>query len=126
MTVFYMPEEKIVYLVDIITPNRLPFTIMPDFTPKGWENTLIQVEELDVNIAMFGHKNATGTPAQITEIKEYLQDLRTEIIRMMNDGVNPMDIPSTIKLEKYEDFEMYDEWLEMNAWRVMLEMWMGW
>ena len=126
MTVFYIPQEKIVFLVDILTPHRLPFTIMPDFTPKGWENTLMQVEELDYDITMYGHKNATGTPQEVTEIREYLQDLRAEIILMMNDGVNPMDIPSTIQLEKYEDFEFYDEWLEMNTWRVMLEMGMGW
>ena len=126
MTVFYIPEQKIMYLVDILTPNRLPFTIMPDFSPKGWEHTLILVENFDVDTFMFSHKNATGTKDQVIEIREYLQDLKIEIITMMQAGVDPMQIPSTIELPKYEHFEYYDEWLEMNAWRVMLEMWMGW
>ena len=126
MTVFYLPEEKIVFIVDIVTPKRLGFTIMPDFSPSGWTNTLIQVEKLDFDVALFGHKRATGPASEVTEIREYLQDLRAEIFSMMQDGVHPMMIPSTIQLPKYQEWEFYDEWLEMNTWRMMLESWMGW
>jgi len=126
MTVFYLPEEKIIFIVDIVTPKRLAFTIMPDFSPKGWESTLIEVEKLDFDTAMFGHKRALGPALEVTEIREYLQDLRAEINNMMQEGVNPFMIPSTIELTKYQDWEFYDEWLEMNAWRIFLEPFMGW
>ena len=126
MTVFYLPEGKIIFIVDIVTPKRLPFTIMPDFSPKGWERTLIDIEKLDFDTAMFGHKRAFGPASEVTEIREYLQDLRAEIFSMMQEGVNPFMIPSTIDLPKYQDWEFYDEWLEMNAWRVFLEPHMGW
>jgi len=126
MTVFYLPEDKIIFIVDIVTPKRLAFTIMPDFSPKGWERTLIEVEKLDFDTAMFGHKRAFGPASEVTEIREYLQDLRAEIFRMMQEGVNPFMIPSTIELPKYQDWEFYDEWLEMNTWRVFLEPHMGW
>ncbi len=126
MTVFYLPDDKIIFIVDIVTPKRLAFTIMPDFYPKEWERTLIEVEKLDFDTAMFGHKRAFGPASEVTEVREYLQDLRSEIFRMMQDGVNPMMIPSTIELPKYQDWEFYDEWLEMNTWRVFLEPHMGW
>ncbi|MEK0350868.1 MAG: MBL fold metallo-hydrolase, partial [Nitrosopumilus sp.] len=126
MTVFYLPEDKIVFLVDIVTPKRLGFTIMPDFSPKGWIQTLIEVEKLDFDTAMIGHKRAFGPSSEVTEVREYLQDLRAEIFRMVQEGVNPFMIPSTIELPKYQDWEFYDEWLEMNAWRVILEQHMGW
>ena len=126
MTVFYLPEEKIVFVVDIVTPKRLPFTIMPDFSPKGWEATLIEIEKLDFDTAMFGHKRAFGPALEVTEIREYLQDLRAEIFSMMQEGVNPFMIPSTIELPKYQGWEFYNEWLEFNAWRVFLEPHMGW
>ena len=127
MTVFYLPEEKIVFVVDIVTPKRLPFTIMPDFSPAGWEATLIEIEKLDFDTAMFGHKRAFGPALEVTEIREYLQDLRAEIFSMMQkEGVNPFMIPSTIELPKYQNWEFYDEWLEMNTWRVFLEPHMGW
>jgi len=126
MTVFYLPEDKITFIVDIVTPKRLAFTIMPDFSPKGWERTLIEVEKLDFDTAMFGHKRAFGPASEVTEIREYLQDLRAEIFSMVQEGVNPFMIPSTIELPKYQDWEFYDEWLEMNTWRVFLEPHMGW
>jgi len=126
MTVFYLPEEKIIFIVDIVTPKRLAFTIMPDFSPKGWEATLIEVEKLDFDTAMFGHKRAFGPASEVTEIREYLQDLRAEIFKMMQEGINPFMIPSTIELPKYQEWEFYDEWLEMNTWRVFLEPHMGW
>ncbi len=126
MTVFYLPEEKIVFVVDIVTPKRLAFTIMPDFSPKGWEATLIEIEKLDFDTAMFGHKRAFGPASEVTEIREYLQDLRAEIFSMMQEGVNPMMIPSTIELPKYQGWQFYNEWLEFNAWRVFLEPHMGW
>ncbi len=126
MTVFYLPDEKTIFIVDIVTPKRIAFTIMPDFTPKGWEQTLIEVEKLDFDTAMFGHKKPYGPAFEVTEVREYLQDLRAEIFSMMEQGVNPFMIPSTIELPKYQDWEFYDEWLEMNAWRVFLEPHMGW
>ncbi len=126
MTVFYLPEEKIIYIVDIVTPKRLAFTIMPDFSPKDWERTLIEVEKLDFDTAMFGHKRAYGPASEVTEVREYLQDLRAEIFSMMQAGANPFLIPATIELPKYQEWEFYDEWLEMNTWRIMLESWMGW
>ncbi len=36
-----------------------------------------------------------------------------------------MQIPTTVKLPKYQDWAMYEQWLPMNVWRVMLEDWMG-
>ncbi len=126
MTVFYLPEDKIIFIVDIVTPKRLGFTIMPDFSPSEWERTLIEVEKLDFDVVMFGHKRALGPASEVTEVREYLQDLRAEIFSMIQDGVHPMMIPSTIQLPKYQEWEFYDEWLEMNTWRMMLESWMGW
>ncbi len=126
MTVFYLPEEKIIFIVDIVTPKRLAFTIMPDFSPMEWERTLIEVEKLDFDTAMFGHKRALGPALEVKEVREYLQDLRAEIFSMMQEGVNPFMIPSTLELPKYQDWEFYDEWLEMNAWRIFLEPHMGW
>ncbi|MCH7619137.1 MAG: T9SS type A sorting domain-containing protein [Candidatus Marinimicrobia bacterium] len=64
-----MPEEKIIFIVDIVTPKRLAFTIMPDFSPKGWERTLIEVEKLDFDTAMFGQKKAFGPASEVKEIR---------------------------------------------------------
>ena len=36
-----------------------------------------------------------------------------------------MSIPSAVKLPKYKAWGMYNEWLPLNVWRVMLEDSMG-
>jgi len=126
MTVFYLPDEKIIFIVDLVTPKTVGFGILADFVPSEWERTLIEVEKLDFEIAMFSHKKPFGPASEVTEIREYLQDLRGEVFRMMEEGAYPMMIPSTIELPKYQDWGAYDQWLELNAWRVLMEFWVGW
>ena len=61
----------------------------------------------------------------MTEQREYLEDLQAEIVARMQAGENPFQIVNTIELPQYQDWAGYDDWLTMNAWRIMLEMWMG-
>ncbi len=36
-----------------------------------------------------------------------------------------MMVPNIVQVPTYEDWAMYDQWLEMNAWRLLLDDWMG-
>ena len=47
MTVMRLPKEKMLFIVDIVTPNRVAFRGMPDFYPREWIRTLKEVEKLD-------------------------------------------------------------------------------
>jgi len=126
MTVFYLPDEKIVFVGDLVSPHTVGFGIMGDFIPSEWERTLIEVEKLDFETVMYSHKKAFGPAYEVTEQREFIQDLRGEISRMMEEGVYPITIPAMIDLPKYQDWGAYDQWIEMNAWRVLLEFWVGW
>ena len=55
----------------------------------------------------------------------FLQDLRAAITAEFGKGTRFMQIPNAVKLPQYESWSGYDEWLAMNAWRVLLEMAMG-
>ena len=61
----------------------------------------------------------------MTEQREYLEDLQAEIVARMQAGENPFHIVNTIELPQYQDWAAYDDWLTMNAWRMMLEMFTG-
>ncbi len=126
MTVFYLPDEKIIFVGDLVTPKTVGFGILGDFVPSEWERTLSEVEKLDFDIAMYSHKKPFGPAYEVTEQREYLKDLREEISSMIKDGVPPITIPSAIELPKYQDWGAYDQWLEMNAWRTLFEVWIGW
>ena len=47
MTVFLLPEEKIAYIADLVTPNRVLFAIVPDFNIKEWLRSLDELAQLD-------------------------------------------------------------------------------
>ena len=126
MTVYRLPKEKIIYIVDLVAPKRVGFTFMPDFSPKEWLRSLKEIEELDFDIALFSHMAPKGTVQDIVAQRVFIEDLKAEIIRRMRAGEDPFMIPSNIKLDKYKDWAMYNEWLEMNAWRMLMEMHMGW
>jgi len=36
-----------------------------------------------------------------------------------------MMIPNAVKLPQYKDWWMYEEWLPMNVWRILLDDSMG-
>ncbi|MFQ5588728.1 MAG: MBL fold metallo-hydrolase [Nitrospiria bacterium] len=128
MTVFVLPKEQIAYIADLVTPNRVPFTIMPDFNIKEWMRTLTEVEKMDFKKAIYSHSHAKepfGTKSDVTQTREFIEDLQGAIIAEFKKGTPFGNIPNNVKLPKYEHWAMYKEWLPLNVWRVMLDMHMG-
>ena len=128
MTIFRFPEENTIFTVDLVVPKRVGFAYMPDFTPRGWIATLYAIEELEYENVMFAHNTAFGPRSSVTEQREFLEDLTAELLSMMERGENPFEVfgnPNAIELPKYQDWAMYDEWLGLNAQRILLEMVMG-
>ena len=125
MTVFRLPREKIVFIADLVTPNRLLFTIVPDFNVKQWVRTLREIEAMDFKTAVFTHGKPVGSKKDVTANREFIEDLKGAIYAEFKKGTNPFEIPSVVRLPKYQDWAMYDEWLAMNAWRLLLDDHMG-
>ncbi len=128
MTVFRIAEQKVVYIADVVTPKRVLFTIVPDFNINEWTRALSEIEALDFDTALFSHGGTTGytgSKDDVVETREYIQDLQGAIVAEFQKGTNFTQIPQLVKLPKYENWAMYDEWLAMNVWRVMLDMYMG-
>ena len=132
MTVFVIPERRVAYIADLVTPNRVMFSIVPDFNIKEWERSLGEILELDFDIAVCSHNSLPAdevmngcTKTHVAEERSYIQDLRKAILSEIEKGTPPFQIPSTIKLPKYAHWQQYNEWLPLNAQRVMLDLWMG-
>jgi len=125
MTVFRLPEEKIVYIADLVTPKRLLFTIVPDFNIKETQRTLREIEQLDFDTTLYSHGKPFGPKSEVAEIREYSEDLRAAIHAEFEKGTPAFEIPNVVQLPKYEDWAMYEEWLPLNAWRLLLDDHMG-
>ena len=128
MTVFRVAEQKIAYIADIVTPKRVLFSIVPDFNINEWKRALAEVEALDFDMAVFSHpgdENAVGSKADVAANREFIEDLQAAIVAEFKKGKGFTEIPLLVKLPKYENWAMYNEWLPLNVWRVMLDMHMG-
>ena len=128
MTVFVLPEEKIAYIADIVTPERILFATVPDFNVKEWVRALKQVESLDFETAIFSHsqsKEPLGSKQDVIQTREFIADLQAAIVAEFQKGTDFVDIPERIELPAYKHWAMYEQWLPLNVWRIMLEMHMG-
>ena len=128
MTVFRVAEQKVAYIADVVTPKRVLFAIVPDFNIKEWTRALFEIEALDFDKAVFSHKGGGGpygSKADVVDNREFIQDLQQAIVAEFKKGTSFTNIPQDVKLPKYENWAMYDEWLPLNVWRVMLDMHMG-
>ena len=130
MTVFVLSDQNIAYIADLAVPNRVLFSIVPDFNIREWERSLEDILDLDFDRAVFSH-NMNGEPLQggtkedVAKNLQFIRDLRGAIYAEFQKGTNPMAVPATVRLPDYEHWAGYDQWLEMNAWRVMMDDWMG-
>lgn len=130
MTVFRLPEQKVAYIADLVTPNRVLFNIVPDFNIREWERSLEEILELDFDRAVYSHNAKPkalqgGTKQDVTDNLQFIRDLRDAMYAEFQKGTNPMMVPSIVQVPKYKSWAMYDQWLEMNAWRLLLDDWMG-
>ncbi len=130
MTVFLLPKYNLAYIADIVTPNRLPFAIVPDFNIDGWMNSLEEVLKMDFDKAVFSHNEYEnpllgGNKKDVELQLQFIKDLRAGFFAELQKGTNPFMIPKVLKLPKYEHWVGYDDWLEMNIWRILSDAFLG-
>ncbi len=131
MVVMRLPKEKILFIVDIVTPRRVAFRTMPDFWPDEWVRSLKEIEQMDFDYVISGH-GPTNQPAidpgtVVEEQRIYLEDLMAAVKAEFDKGThNPDKLRQIVKLPKYKDWRSYDEWLPMNIERIWAYYHMAW
>lgn len=131
LAIMRLPEEKILFIVDIVTPRRVAFRTMPDFWPDEWIRTLKEIEATDFDYVISAHGPQTEPaidPASVVmEQRVYLEDLMAEVKNAMDSGTHsPDELQKSVKLPKYKDWRNYDAWLPMNIERIWAYHHMGW
>lgn len=125
MSVMRLPKEKLLFIVDLVTPKRIAFRNMPDFYPLDWVRSLKRLEELDVTHILPAHGPAKAPASAIREMRVYLEDLMAAVKEVRKTERNPDKVRTLVKLPKYEKWGGYDQWLEMNVDRINFYYHMG-
>ncbi len=119
LTVMRLPKEKIAFIVDLVTPKRLPYRNMPDTYPLDWLRTLREMERsLDVTRIIPGHGPPIVPASAIREQREYLEDLIAAVKAVRETAHDPDTVRKLVKLPKYEQWGGYGPWLGMNVERI--------
>jgi len=108
MTVVFFPEERTVYTVDFLTPNRPPRGHLEGGYFPEWVDSLRQVEQLDFDILSPGHE-LPGTKAHVTEQRQYLEELVAAVSAGIADGKTKEQLVESILMENYDHLIEYDE-----------------
>ena len=131
LVVMRLPKEKILFIVDIVTPRRIAFRNMPDFWPDEWIRSLKEIETMDFDYVISGHgpktEPAIDPKSVVRQQRAYLEDLMAAVKSAMDAGTHSPDaLKKSVKLPKYKDWRYYEEWLPMNIERVWAYYHMGW
>lgn len=112
MTVIRFPAERAVFLVDFISPKRLPFRNLPGTDVDALIAMIAGVEQLDFDIAVGGHGDI-GTKQDVAEHRHYLEDLRDRVAAGIAAGRSLEELQASITMDQYSGWASF-EWLPLN------------
>ena len=119
--VMRLPKEKIIFTVDFIPLQGLPFREMADTYIPDIEDGLKKVIAMDWDRLIAGHPGPggrqIGNKDDARNQLAYLQDLSAAVKKAISEGKNYADAEKEIKLPKYEKWGGYDAFLPMNIER---------
>lgn len=132
MVAMRLPMQRILHTIDVVTPGRVAFRVMPDFTPQDWIVALKKMEQLDFDRIIPGHGPASAPRQVVTEQREYLEDLGKAVKEAARKTGNPFAFDKITELvkqdlrPKYGKWDQFDAWMGMNVERIILEQNIGW
>ena len=120
--VMRLPKEKIIFAVDFVPVQSLPFRNMPDTTnPLDWQASLKRVAALDWDRLIPGHPYPVGrfgTKQDIADLIGYFDDLGAAVKTAAAEGKCNDTAMKDVKLPKYEKWANYATFLPMNVERM--------
>lgn len=114
LIVMRFPAERVLFVVDLVAPKRLPFRDFPDGHLDEWIGTLKMIEGMDFDILAPSHAGL-GNKADIAEHRRYLELLRERVKSEMDAGKPLEEIKRSVKMSEYESWGAYRDWLEPNV-----------
>jgi glyoxylase-like metal-dependent hydrolase (beta-lactamase superfamily II) len=113
LIVMHFPQERTLFVVDIVAPKRLPYRTLSDADIDGWIDVLRKIETMDYDILAPGH-SSLGTPGDIAEHRGYLEALRDGVQGGIDAGKSLDEIKRSVTMHAYRNWGSYDSWRELN------------
>ena len=114
MLVMIVRPENVAFVVDVVSPDRLPYQDLAGVDVDGLAKQIEAVESLDFAVLLPGH-GRRGDKGDATEAREYLEWLRGEVKAGLDAGKSVEEIAAGIQWATYSDWAMVQEWGPMNV-----------
>lgn len=107
LSYIYFPAEKILFVVDVISPKRLPFGTLGGYDEADSFAAVDRALAFDAKIVVGGH-GAIGADPDVEAVRTYLKDLRQGVQKGIDSGQSVEQIQASLTLDKYKDWINYD------------------
>jgi len=111
--VAHFPAERIIFTVDWIPVQGLPFRDMNDTYFEEWIEGLKRVEQMDFDILAPGH-GRLGNKGDVRAFRGYMEDLHAATLQAVRAGKSVEQAKADITLEKYKDWGAYQAFRPLN------------
>lgn len=105
--------ENVAFVVDLVTPKRLPLANFPDTHIEGMIDQLKAVEALDFELMAPGH-GSVGNKSDVIAQRTYIEELMMAVKAELKAGKSIDTMVQSIQMEKYKDWDQYRQWRELN------------
>lgn len=121
----FLPEQALLFMVDTVIPG-VGYTFFPDWHLEPYLDNMRRLLSLDWETFVPGHFWSTDRDGFRKNLK-YYEEVRTVAEEALVSGIDPMDLDDVRsyaeeKLNAYEDFFRYNEYVGQNLMRYMLQL----
>ncbi|MGH7772776.1 MAG: MBL fold metallo-hydrolase [Candidatus Binatia bacterium] len=111
--VMRFPAERVLFAVDFIPVESLPFRDFGDSYIDEWIESLKRVEAIDFDILAPGH-GTIGRKEHVRMVRSYMEELRSQVLTYTREGKSLEEIKQLVKMEKYSNWGNYKTYLPLN------------
>ena len=106
--------ENVMFLVDLAAPEQFYWTNFGSDDLNDLYQQIRTAEALDFDIILPGH-GRVGTKAELTEAREYFDDLRAQVLSGLQQGKSVDQLVSELTFEDQRHWRKYDAWRAGNV-----------
>jgi len=110
--------ENVAFVVDAVSPGRLPYRDFPGADIDGYIDQIAAVEGLDFEIMLPGHSR-NGTRQDATDARIYVEKLRDGVKAALAEGKTEEEIVASDLMSDYSDWLAYDQFRDLNIQGVV-------
>jgi len=128
MTVMRIPDEKILFIVDLVTPYGVSggSGLLNDYYPVELIRSLKEIEQVDFERMIGGHGVPIAPKSAVSERRRYFEAMFNAVKAEFEKGTNPFEIADKIDLPEFKHLRNYDALKARNAERFVAFFALGW